>query len=181
MRTYVNNKTQIFAAGPEFTTLQGALTIRPILAVRRQVLDAGTGALRPVRDAAALLIVLAEGEARMKKTKGYSSVMTLETMRGLFQVAAAMAVIWGLAVTAFAQEKAKKAPNDAVIAAALENAMTPGPGQMKLEFMVGTFDVEIRTWASPSEFSVRRQGGHGRQLGARRTLHPVDAGGNRHR
>jgi hypothetical protein len=57
-----------------------------------------------------------------------------------------MAIVLGLAVSAGTQEKAK-APNEA----ALSNAMTPGEGQKKLEFMVGTFDVKIRTWVDPSK------------------------------
>jgi Protein of unknown function (DUF1579) len=71
-------------------------------------------------------------------------------MRGSSRITAAMAVILGLAVGAGAQEKAKKAPGNPEVAAALENAMTPGEGQKKLGFMVGMFDVKIRTWATPS-------------------------------
>ncbi len=71
-------------------------------------------------------------------------------MRSSYRNATVAAVVLALAADIGAQEKAKKSPNDAVIAAALENAMTPGPGQKKLEFMVGTFDVKIRTWANPS-------------------------------
>jgi hypothetical protein len=68
------------------------------------------------------------------------------TMRRFYRIASTMAVVLGLAVTAVAQEKAK-----ASIAAALEKAMTPGEGQKKLGFMVGTFDAKIRTWATPSD------------------------------
>ena len=64
-------------------------------------------------------------------------------MRGSFRIAAVAAVVFALAAGAGAEEKAKKAPSDAEIAAALENAMTPGEGQKKLGFMVGTFDAKI--------------------------------------
>ena len=33
----------------------------------------------------------------------------------------------------------------------LANAMTPGEGQKKLEPMIGTFEVKIRTWIDPSK------------------------------
>jgi len=72
-------------------------------------------------------------------------------MKIFYRIAAVAAAVLGLAFSAGAQEKAKKAPNDAVIAAALENAMTPGAGQKKLGFMVGTFDAKIRSWATPSD------------------------------
>lgn len=71
-------------------------------------------------------------------------------MKGFYRLAAAMAVVLGLAVTAVAQEKAK-GPTDAVIAADMEKAMTPGEAQKKLDFLVGTFDVKIRTWLDPSK------------------------------
>jgi uncharacterized protein DUF1579 len=71
-------------------------------------------------------------------------------MKGFYRIAAAMAVVLGLAVSTVAQEK-EKAPNDAVIAADMEKAMTPGEAQKKLDFLVGTFDVKIRTWLDPSK------------------------------
>jgi hypothetical protein len=55
------------------------------------------------------------------------------------------------AAGAAAQEKTAMSPNDAATVAALEKAMNPGEGQKKLEFMVGTFDVKIRTWVDPSK------------------------------
>lgn len=70
-------------------------------------------------------------------------------MRGSYRITAVAAVVLGLGVSAVAQEKAK-APNDAAISAALDNAMTPGEGQKKLGFMAGTFDAKMRTWATPS-------------------------------
>ncbi len=71
-------------------------------------------------------------------------------MRGSYRIAPVMAIVLGLVVSAGAQEKAK-APNEAAIGKALDNAMTPGEAQKKLEFMVGTFDVKIRTWVDPSK------------------------------
>ena len=71
-------------------------------------------------------------------------------MRGSFRIAAVAAVVLALAAGAGAEEKAKKTPTEAQIAAALENAMTPGDGQKKLAFMVGTFDAKFRTWATPT-------------------------------
>ena len=100
-------------------------------------------------------------------------------MRGSFRIAAVAALAFALAAGADAEQKAKKAPSDAEIAAALEHAMTPGDGQKKLAFMVGTFDAKFRTWATPSSASGRGLRGHGGQLGARRALHPDDAGRQR--
>ena len=71
-------------------------------------------------------------------------------MKSLYRMAAVVAAVFGLAVSAVAQEKAK-APTDAEIAAAMEKAMTPGEAQKKLDFLVGTFDVTIRTWLDPSK------------------------------
>ena len=71
-------------------------------------------------------------------------------MKGLYRIAS-MAVVLGLALSADAQEKAQKPPNPEAIAKALENAMTPGEPQKKLGFLVGTYDVKIRTWIDPSK------------------------------
>jgi hypothetical protein len=68
-----------------------------------------------------------------------------------FAVLAAVAgTVLGLANPVFAQS----AVNDAAIAKAIENAMTPGEGQKRLDSMVGTFDVKIRTWVSPTSAPV---------------------------
>ena len=71
-------------------------------------------------------------------------------MKSLYRMAAVAAAVFALAVSAVAQEKAK-APTDAEIAADMEKAMTPGEAQKKLDFLVGTFDVKIRTWLDPSK------------------------------
>ena len=69
----------------------------------------------------------------------------------------AIAVL-GLAFTTVAQEKAKKTPSDEAIAAAFEKAMTPGPAQQKLGFMVGTFDAKILSWVAPSDAPIEDTG-----------------------
>lgn len=71
-----------------------------------------------------------------------------------------LVTVLGLVTPAFAQDasKAVRAPMDpAAIARALENAMTPGEGQNRLEPMIGTFDVRIRTWVDPSKPPVESQ------------------------
>lgn len=48
--------------------------------------------------------------------------------------------------------------NDAALAKALESAITPGPGQARLEPMIGTFDVKIRTWLAPNQAPIESNG-----------------------
>jgi len=74
-------------------------------------------------------------------------------MRSRIQLSAAVAIAFGLAASAGAQE-AKTVAANAEIVKALTAAMEPGEGQKRLEFMVGTFDVKIRTWVDPSEAPV---------------------------
>lgn len=71
-------------------------------------------------------------------------------MRGSVRVTALMAIVFGLAAGAAAQEVKSEAAKAAMVTA-LNNAMDPGEGQKKLEFLVGTFDVKIRTWIDPSK------------------------------
>ncbi|EXI79899.1 MAG: hypothetical protein AW10_02198 [Candidatus Accumulibacter appositus] len=40
---------------------------------------------------------------------------------------------------------------ESAVAKALAKAMTPGEGQKRLQAMIGTFDVAIRTWVDPSK------------------------------
>lgn len=40
---------------------------------------------------------------------------------------------------------------ETAVGMALERTMTPGEGQKRLEAMIGTFDVAIRTWVDPSK------------------------------
>ncbi len=56
-----------------------------------------------------------------------------------------------LATAAFAQNKpAKAAPAGQTNMKALQEAMDPGEGQRKLAHLAGTFDVKVKTWATPS-------------------------------
>ena len=71
-------------------------------------------------------------------------------MRNSFRITAVAAVVLGLAAGVGGEQKAKS-PSDAVIVADLEKAMTPGEGQKRLDFLVGTYDVKIRTWVDPSK------------------------------
>jgi len=63
---------------------------------------------------------------------------------------------FGLAASAGAQEANTPAAN-AEIVKALDNAMDPGEGQKKLDFMVGTFDVKIRVWLEPTQPAIESQ------------------------
>ena len=85
-------------------------------------------------------------------------------MKCFYRITAAAAVILGLAVPGFGQDKAKA--KDAAIAADLEKAMTPGEGQKKLDFMAGTFDVKFRTWTDAGRCSDRRRRRDGRPRGS---------------
>jgi len=66
-----------------------------------------------------------------------------------------LAVLLGLASFDCAQDKQKDATpapvNAEEMAKALDDAMTPGEGQRRLEVMVGTFDAKILTWVDPSQ------------------------------
>ena len=59
----------------------------------------------------------------------------------------AAALCLALPVTA---QSADKAANDAPMAKALQNAMTPGEAHKKLGFMVGTFSVKMKIWVTPA-------------------------------
>jgi uncharacterized protein DUF1579 len=72
-------------------------------------------------------------------------------MTGFYPKVATVAVAIGLAISARSEAQSQKAPADPAVAAALENAMTPGAGQQKLGFLVGTFDAKIRTWVRASD------------------------------
>ena len=72
-------------------------------------------------------------------------------MRRFYRIAALSSVVLSLAVSAAGQETAREKTKDQAIAKALENAMTPGEGQEKLEPLIGTFDVKVRTWLDPSK------------------------------
>ncbi len=72
-------------------------------------------------------------------------------MRSFLQITVVAGVVLSLAVSAAGQQKAGDATKDEVILKALENAMTPGEGQKRLEPLIGTFDVKVRTWLDPSK------------------------------
>ena len=65
------------------------------------------------------------------------------------RIAALASIFLTLAISAAGQD-AKKAAGDETIKA-LENAMTPGEGQKKLEPLIGTFDVKVRAWLDPAK------------------------------
>ena len=56
----------------------------------------------------------------------------------------------GLTTDALAKE-GKPAWDEAGTVAAINAAMTPGPGQKRLGVMVGEFDVKVRTWLDPAK------------------------------
>ena len=80
----------------------------------------------------------------------------------LYRLAGLAAAVFNLASPVLAQNPtstaARAQANDAVLFKALENATTPGPGQARLEPMIGTFDVKIRTWLGPNQPAIESQG-----------------------
>jgi hypothetical protein len=80
--------------------------------------------------------------------------MRLEKKRAmaLHRIAGLAAVALCLANPSFAQDASKSAgAKGAVVAKALDNAMTPGQAHKQLEPMLGNFDVRILTWVDPSK------------------------------
>ena len=71
-------------------------------------------------------------------------------MSDRIRIPALMAIACGLAAVAGAQQ-AKPDAAKAPTVAALHVAMDPGEGHKKLEPLVGTFDVKVRTWVDPSQ------------------------------
>lgn len=80
----------------------------------------------------------------------------------LCRLVALMAAVFGLANPVFAQGGGKAAAGalvtNAAMVKALESAITPGPGQARLDPMVGTFNVKIRTWPDPNQPPIESQG-----------------------
>ncbi|WP_291992987.1 DUF1579 family protein [Candidatus Accumulibacter sp. ACC003] len=66
-----------------------------------------------------------------------------------------LAAFVGLANPVYASDASKAAVSvpakESAEAKALEKAMTPGAGQKRLQAMIGTFDVAIRTWVDPAK------------------------------
>lgn len=83
-------------------------------------------------------------------------------MELLHRMAGLAAAVLCLANPAFAQDKSKTAAtasaSEAAVAKVLENAMTPGAGQKRLEPMIGNFDVAIRIWVDPSKPPLESSG-----------------------
>ncbi len=69
-------------------------------------------------------------------------------MKSLICIIGILAATLGPALPATAQSAAKAA-DQAPMAKALENAMTPGEGQKRLNPLIGTFNVAIRIWVTP--------------------------------
>jgi hypothetical protein len=80
----------------------------------------------------------------------------------LHRLAGLVSAMLILASPAFAQNPggttARAEADNAVLAKALESALTPGAGQARLDPMVGTFDVKIRTWLAPDRPPVESTG-----------------------
>jgi hypothetical protein len=69
-------------------------------------------------------------------------------MKSLVCIIGVSAATLSLALPAAAQSAAK-AERQAPMAKALENAMTPGEGQKRLDPLIGTFNVAIKIWVTP--------------------------------
>ena len=73
-------------------------------------------------------------------------------MKRHIQVAAVLVLALSLGPASGAAAQAPSLPRrTAAIVKAMEAAMNPGEGQKRLNFMVGEFDVKIRTWIDPSK------------------------------
>ena len=83
-------------------------------------------------------------------------------MKLLYRVGGLAAAVVCLANAACAQDAGTAAAvasaSEAAVAKVLENAMTPGAGQKRLEPMIGTFDVAIRIWVDPSQPPLESSG-----------------------
>jgi len=69
-------------------------------------------------------------------------------MKSLICIIGILAAALGPALPAAAQSAVKVAA-EAPMARALENAMTPGEGQKRLDPLIGTFNVAIKIWVTP--------------------------------
>ena len=58
--------------------------------------------------------------------------------------------VFGLAASARAQTAITPTDSRAIVKA-MDNAMEPGDGQKRLDFLVGTFDVKVLIWIEPSQ------------------------------
>jgi len=83
-----------------------------------------------------------------------------KTLHRLTLLVSVSGAILGLSNPVFAENLDKSAAPvsiSATDAKALEAAATPGEGQKKLNAMVGSFSVKIRTWETPSSTPVESQ------------------------
>jgi hypothetical protein len=70
----------------------------------------------------------------------------------MYRIVGLAAAILSLSSASYAQDTAKSASaKAAAVARAMDNAMTPGDYQKRLEPMIGTFDVRILIWVDPSK------------------------------
>jgi hypothetical protein len=69
-------------------------------------------------------------------------------MKSLICIVGILAATIGTALPVAAQSVAK-AESQAPMAKALESAMTPGEGQKRLNPLIGTFNVTMKTWVTP--------------------------------
>ena len=68
------------------------------------------------------------------------------------RIAALLGTALALTNPSFAQDAGKSASTKAAaVARAMDNAMTPGDYQQRLEPMVGNFDVRVLIWVDPSK------------------------------
>jgi hypothetical protein len=80
-----------------------------------------------------------------------------KTVQGFAALTVALVSVVFLTNAAAGENAETDGTQSAVRASTIESAMTPGEGQQRLEPMVGTFDVKIRTWADPSSPPVESQ------------------------
>jgi len=71
-------------------------------------------------------------------------------MRNRMWILTVITLVLGFVASVAAQE-ANTPAGAAAIVKAMDNAMEPGEGQKKLEFLVGTFDVKVLIWLEPSK------------------------------
>ena len=75
-------------------------------------------------------------------------------MKRMVRTAIFLAAALSLSVSGLAQEKkppGTASKSQAAVDKALDLAMTPGAGQQRLNAMVGSFDIKIKTWVYPDQ------------------------------
>jgi hypothetical protein len=72
-------------------------------------------------------------------------------MKKIQHIVAVAATALGLAGPSLAQHANTAVSRAAAVARAMDNAMTPGDYQKRLEPMIGTFDVRVLIWVDPSK------------------------------